>query len=286
MVDIKPLKDQDPEKQPSAPKAEEAKVTVEEVKDTAPKEPVKTEAKSSGDNTDDLKQQNPDQKKAAVVPVKMSADELLSSRKYAVSIKQKRQRLSPLLLFPAIALVAILAVSVFGIAPEVDNVPEDNLEELRSESQARIKKNNQDAIERKERVDDNAAALEEAKKENEEAAKKAEEELAQLSERNNERKNDINDLQFELEKLFGETGFYPKFAVISSDDLPETQPEIYLSPDGERISDGSATDSNNDYFYQTSECDDQGCEKYELSVYLEPVGEDANPELYKKNSLN
>lgn len=285
MVDIKPLgqEDEKSKKKKAAETKPAEKVVIAGKTDKAPD-------KDKQENVDDLKQQFPDQKKKVEKPAKMSPEELLSSQKYFVSIKQKRQKTSPVLFFPLVPIIVIVAVVVFGIIPMIDNIPADTLDDLRGESQLRINQSNEDATERQERADQEAQAQEQAQQELDEqtAAAQAEEEQLQIerASRNAERRNDLETIATALEAEYNSTGFYPQLNTWVEQGLPNTDAEIYVSPDGTTIQEGTAIADNNDYYFQGTSCDDQGCAEFTLSVYLEAIGTGGTPTIFEIANTN
>lgn len=83
------------------------------------------------------------------------------------------------------------------------------------------------------------------------------------SERDNQRKTDINAIYYGLEKVYYEkNGYYP--TVVDPKTLPYVRPESFRDPNGKEID-----DRESDYRYNPSGCVEGKCEGYSLRSVLQ-----------------
>lgn len=83
------------------------------------------------------------------------------------------------------------------------------------------------------------------------------------SERDDERKTDINAMYYGLEKVYYEkNGYYPE--AVDSKTLPYVSPESFKDPNGKEIN-----NRESDYRYNPSGCVEGKCEGYSLRSVLQ-----------------
>ncbi len=81
--------------------------------------------------------------------------------------------------------------------------------------------------------------------------------------RDDQRKTAINAMYYGLEEVyFTEHNSYPRS--LSSDTLPSVDPDLFVDPQGKNLD-----DSESDYEYIATECENNACQSYSLRARLE-----------------
>lgn len=85
----------------------------------------------------------------------------------------------------------------------------------------------------------------------------------EASRRDEDRKTAINAMYYNLEEVFYEkNGYYP--ATIDSKTLRAMDPQLFTDPNGHKLG-----ESESDYRYDGSDCENDHCKSYKLTARLE-----------------